>query len=202
MSKKGNSVLEKLIPLGTIQRRQQQKKEIEEMNAEGITAIQQIQNVNLDPEIYQLKENEERSALEMSEKKKLEPLIKLLIDWINNELADKRVIVKDLQEDIFDGQILHLLIEKLSGASVFAEARVNLSETVRKQNLKQIVEFINATLDIHPMMSKWKVENIYEKDLISIIHLLVAIVQFYKVPINLPENLTVKVIVIQKKKET
>ena len=39
--------------------------------------------------------------------------------------------------------------------------------------------------------------DIYEKDLISIIHLLVAIVQFYKVPLNLPENLTVKVIVLQ-----
>lgn len=54
-------------------------------------------------------ENEERSALEMSEKKKLEPLIKLLIDWMNQELADKRVIIKDLQEDLYDGQIIQLL---------------------------------------------------------------------------------------------
>ncbi len=40
-------------------------------------------------------------------------------------------------------------------------------------------------------------EDIYEKDLISIIHLLVAIVKHYKVALNLPENLTVKVIIIQ-----
>lgn len=57
-------------------------------------------------------ENEERSALEMSEKKKLEPLIKILINWINNELAEKRVIVKDLMEDMYDGQILQMLIGK------------------------------------------------------------------------------------------
>jgi parvin len=36
-------------------------------------------------------------------------LFKVLIDWINNELADKRVIVKDLQEDLYDGQIIQML---------------------------------------------------------------------------------------------
>lgn len=34
----------------------------------------------------------------------------MLIDWINSELADKRVIVKDLVEDLYDGQILQMLI--------------------------------------------------------------------------------------------
>lgn len=194
-----NSVLDKLMPLGTIQRSKQQKKEIDEMNAEGKTAIQQIQNVNLDPEIYQLRENEERSALEISEKKKIEPLIKMLIGWINKELSDKRVIVKDIQEDIYDGQILQMLIEKFSGTRL--STKLNLGEMSRKQNLRSVIDFINLTLDVHPMMSKWKVESIYEKDLISIIHLLVAIVKHFKVPLDLPENLTVKVIIIQKKKK-
>ena len=49
---------------------------------------------------------------------------------------------------------------------------------------------------------KWKVDAIYDKDLISILHLLVAIVEFFKVKnLSLPENLSVKVIVIQKKKQ-
>jgi len=34
----------------------------------------------------------------------------VLIDWINDELADFRIIVKDLEEDLFDGQILQKLI--------------------------------------------------------------------------------------------
>lgn len=68
----------------------------------------------------------------MGEKKKLEPLLKvnlhrpkfkfefiilfnffkkkILIEWINSELTDKRVIVKDLAEDLYDGQILQMLI--------------------------------------------------------------------------------------------
>ena len=37
--------------------------------------------------------------------------------------------------------------------------------------------------------------------MISILHLLVAIVKYFKVPVNLPENISVKVIIIQKKKK-
>jgi parvin len=37
----------------------------------------------------------------------------MLIDWINSELADKRVIVKDIQEDVYDGQILQMLIGEI-----------------------------------------------------------------------------------------
>jgi len=37
-------------------------------------------------------------------------VIQVLIDWINDELADFRIIVKDLEEDLFDGQILQKLI--------------------------------------------------------------------------------------------
>lgn len=69
-------------------------------------------------------------------------------------------------------------------------------------------------------MSKWKVESnfipskscylirmfitneyldIYEKDLIAILHLLVAIIRHFRVPIELPENVTVRVIIIQVK---
>lgn len=87
--------------------------------------------------------------------------------------------------------------EKLSGLRLSSESKLNLGEVSQKHNLKNIVDFINRTMDIHPMMSKWKVENIYEKDLISILHLLVAIVKYFKVPISLPENLSVKVIIIQ-----
>jgi len=44
-------------------------------------------------------------------------VFQLLIDWINDELADFRIIVKDLEEDLFDGQILQKLIG--SGMLIF-----------------------------------------------------------------------------------
>lgn len=34
----------------------------------------------------------------------------MLLDWINDELADSRIIVQNLEEDLFDGQILQKLI--------------------------------------------------------------------------------------------
>jgi hypothetical protein len=103
-----------------------------------------------------------------------------LIDWINSELADKRIIVKDISEDLYDGQILQMLIgksiclldtykhqivkrilclEKLSGQKLSQESKINLGELSQKQNLKHILDFINQIMDIHPMMSKWKVEG-------------------------------------------
>lgn len=36
----------------------------------------------------------------------------LLIDWINNELVEERIIVKDLEEDLYDGQVLQKLFGK------------------------------------------------------------------------------------------
>lgn len=38
--------------------------------------------------------------------------IQVLIDWINNELEEERIIVKDLEEDVYDGQVLQKLFGK------------------------------------------------------------------------------------------
>lgn len=43
------------------------------------------------------------------EEPKLQELIAVLIDWINDELADHRIIVKNLEEDLYDGQVLQKL---------------------------------------------------------------------------------------------
>ena len=72
--------------------------------------------------------------------------MKLLIEWINSELAECRVIVKDIQGDLYDGHILELLIEKLTGNKLSKETKLNLTESSQKQNLKQIIDFINSTL--------------------------------------------------------
>lgn len=33
-----------------------------------------------------------------------------LLEWINNELAEKRIVVRDIDEDLYDGQILSILM--------------------------------------------------------------------------------------------
>ena len=60
-------------------------------------------------------ENEERSMIEPRsyDEPKFKELIHVLVEWINDELAGHRIIVKDLEEDLYDGQIL----QKLFGTS-------------------------------------------------------------------------------------
>jgi len=47
------------------------------------------------------------------EEPKFKELISVLIEWINDELAGHRIIVKDLEEDLYDGQILQKLFGEL-----------------------------------------------------------------------------------------
>lgn len=44
------------------------------------------------------------------ENPRLRELMAVLTEWINDELASHRIIVKDLEEDLYDGQVLHKLI--------------------------------------------------------------------------------------------
>lgn len=64
------------------------------------------------PEEYALEENEERSMIEPKslDDAKLQDLISILIEWINDELAHQRIIVKDIVEDLYDGQVLQKLL--------------------------------------------------------------------------------------------
>lgn len=39
-------------------------------------------------------------------------LSQVLIDWINDVLVGERIIVKDLAEDLYDGQVLQKLFGK------------------------------------------------------------------------------------------
>lgn len=66
-------------------------------------------------------EGDERSLIERRSyaDPKLQHLISLLIDWINDELADQRIIVKNIEDDLYDGQILQKLLGKKSHKDTF-----------------------------------------------------------------------------------
>ena len=55
------------------------------------------------PEDYQLEENEERSMIEPKsyENPRLQELIKVLIEWINDELHEDRIIVQVIKQTFF-----------------------------------------------------------------------------------------------------
>lgn len=155
----------------------------------------------LPPQDYILDEMEERAMIEPSsyDDPKLKELIAVLIEWINDELASHRIIVKDIEEDLFDGQVLQKLLENLTGKRLDV-VEVTQSEEGQKQKLKTVVDCANQVLGLPKWgQYKWSVESIHQKNVVSIIHLLVALARHFRAPVRLPENVVVTVVVVQKR---
>ncbi|XP_041353963.1 beta-parvin-like [Gigantopelta aegis] len=199
--KKDESFLDKLG--GTLARKKKSK-EVTELQEEGKNAIESPTSPtipDIGPEGYHLGENEERSMIEPTSREdpKLRELIKTLLDWINDELSAHRIIVKDIEEDLFDGQILQKLIEKLCNIKVDAP-EVTQSEIGQKQKLRVILDYINSILNLPPVWNqqKWSVDSIHSKNLVAILHLLVTLARHFRAPIRMPENVSVILLVVQK----
>ena len=158
-------------------------------------------SAEMPPEEYQLDENEERSMIEPKsfENPKLKNLIQVLIDWINDELAGDRIIVQDIEEDLYDGQVLQKLTEKLTGESL-AVPEVTQSEEGQRAKLKVVLGFANKVLGIgNRSVHKWSVESVHTKNIVSILHLLVALARHFRAPIRLPEEVVVDVVIVTKR---
>ena len=61
-------------------------------------------------------------TIESRDDKKVQEIHKLLIYWLNDELAQDRIVVRNLQEDIFDGQVIQKLVEKLAQIKVIIKS--------------------------------------------------------------------------------
>uniref|UniRef100_A0A670HRY8 Parvin beta n=1 Tax=Podarcis muralis TaxID=64176 RepID=A0A670HRY8_PODMU len=122
----------------------------------------------------------------------------VLIDWINDVLVEERIIVKQLEEDVYDGQVLQKLLEKLAGRKLNV-AEVTQSEIGQKQKLQTVLEAVHDLLRPHGWAIKWNVDSIHGKNLVSILHLLVALAMHFRAPIRLPEHVSVQVVVVRKR---
>uniref|UniRef100_A0A3Q2YY18 Parvin, alpha a n=1 Tax=Hippocampus comes TaxID=109280 RepID=A0A3Q2YY18_HIPCM len=109
--------------------------------------------------VHLLEENEVRTMVDPNSKndRKLQELMKVLIDWINDVLVGERIIVKDLAEDLYDGQVLQKLFEKLEGEKLNV-AEVTQSEIAQKQKLQTVLERINDSLKLSTRNIRWNVD--------------------------------------------
>ncbi|XP_057283158.1 beta-parvin isoform X3 [Pezoporus wallicus] len=174
-----------------------------DLQEEGKNAINAPMNpsaVDIHPEDTLLEENEERTMIDPNSKEepKFKELIKVLIDWINDVLVEERIIVKQLEEDLYDGQVLQKLLEKLADRKLNV-AEVTQSEIGQKQKLQTVLEAVHDLLRPHGWTIKWNVDSIHGKNLISILHLLVALAMHFRAPIRLPEHVSVQVVVVRKR---
>ncbi|KAJ8262346.1 hypothetical protein GJAV_G00165400 [Gymnothorax javanicus] len=202
--KKDESFLGKLG--GTLARKKRSK-EVNDLHEEGRNAINSPllpSSLSLLPEDALLEENGERSMLDPLSRDcpKFKELQRVLIDWINNELEEDRIIVKDLEEDLYDGQVLQKLFEKLSGQKLNV-AEVTQSEIGQKQKLQTVLEAVSHLLLLphnpNSYSMEWSVDSIHTKSLVAIVSLLVALAMHFQAPIRLPEHVSVQVVVVKKK---
>lgn len=46
--------------------------------------------------------------------------------------------------------------------------------------------------------NKWSVESVHSKNIVTILHLLVALARHFRAPIRLPENVSVTIVIVRK----
>jgi len=137
-------------------------------------------------------------TVESRDDPKVLEIIELLLYWINDELASERIVVKNIQEDIYDGQVIQKLIEKLAQIKIEVP-EVSQSEEGQKQKWRIIVDALNRNLFAGNVATpKWSAELIHQKDIVAILHLLVSLAIHYRAPVRFPNNVNVQVLVYQK----
>uniref|UniRef100_A0A2I3RLK9 Parvin beta n=1 Tax=Pan troglodytes TaxID=9598 RepID=A0A2I3RLK9_PANTR len=198
--KKDESFLGKLG--GTLARKRRAR-EVSDLQEEGKNAINSPMSpalADVHPEDTQLEENEERTMIDPTSKEdpKFKELVKVLLDWINDMLVEERIIVKQLEEDLYDGQVLQKLLEKLAGCKLNV-AEVTQSEIGQKQKLQTVLEAVHDLLRPRGWALRWSVDSIHGKNLVAILHLLVSLAMHFRAPIRLPEHVTVQVVVVRKR---
>uniref|UniRef100_A0A095ADN3 Endopeptidase Clp n=3 Tax=Schistosoma TaxID=6181 RepID=A0A095ADN3_SCHHA len=193
-----------LAKLNTLSRSRRRKQEAEELAAEARQAMEDPllpAPLDLGTDGYQLAEGEERSMIEPQSKDhpSVHNLSCSLIEWINTELVDDRILVRDLEADLYDGQVLQKLIEKLLNIKI-DHPEVAQTEIGQKQRLKIVIDEINGALDISPVRAAqlWPVSAVYNRDLVAILRLLVALVHKFSPAIILPRKVQLTVLIVRK----
>uniref|UniRef100_A0A0K0DUW2 Calponin-homology (CH) domain-containing protein n=1 Tax=Strongyloides stercoralis TaxID=6248 RepID=A0A0K0DUW2_STRER len=148
---------------------------------------------------YEMDDGEQRRFMTIESKNdiRVREIFDLLKTWLNQELARERIVVRDLQEDLYDGQIIQKLIEKLADIRIEVP-EVCQSEEGQRQKLQIIINEVNSQLGGFSKEIRWTAELIHKKDLLAIVQLLIQIALFYRAPIRFPEDVHAQVLVVQK----
>lgn len=130
---------------------------------------------------------------------RFEELQKVLMEWINGTLLHEHVVARSLEEDLFDGLILHHLFQKLAALRLEVE-EMALTSTSQRRKLAVVLDAVNRSLQVEEQQVPWSVEAIFNKDLLATLHLLVALAKRFQPDLPLPADVQVEVIIIESTK--
>eukprot|EP00731_Ephydatia_muelleri_P029740 Em0021g263a len=169
--------------------------EVQELEKEGAKAIatQSEEPIRYDLDEEALCVGEERIVLQPQalQQPAVKELMATLLCWINDSLEDRRIIVRDLTEDIYDGQVLGELLQQLTGETLNV-IPVTQSAYMQKNKLKTLLEKVNSILNIPEGTVQWSVQSIHSKDIVATLHLLVALARHFRCKLPLTKNVKIK----------
>ena len=78
-----------------------------------------------DSPFSKLEEGKEISLLDEESKKsaKVQHLVHILKEWINVRLSKENIVVRDLQEDMYDGQIIHKIMRSFLSVKLYVKLK-------------------------------------------------------------------------------
>lgn len=178
--------------------RSKDQQEVQELEKEGAKAIsvQPDEPIKFSDENYVMVVGEERTVLKPHalEDPHVRELISTLLRWINDVLEGSRIIVRHIVDDLYDGQVLGELLATLTKEDLNVVG-VTQSSYMQKNKLKYLLEKVDELLGItHPSQRKWSLTRIHSKDVVAILHLMVALARFFRCQLPLPRNVTIKMI--------
>src|SRR6202044_1377430 len=120
-----------------------------------------------------------------------------LFNWINSSLNKYSIIIRSFEDDLYDGYILGKLIEYYQPNIRLLDDDIPLSEELKKKTLKRVLNYLETCLN-QPI--KWTFEQIYNRDFIAILHLLLTLMKYFNIKTwhDLPKSLLLKVIIVKK----
>lgn len=105
-------------------------------------------------------------------------------------MEDRRIIIRDIVDGLYDGQVLGELVEVLEGVKIDVVALA--SPILQKGRLRQVLRVINERLQLANEQIKWSVDAIHSRDAVAILHLLVALARHYGIRQVIPKDVSVR----------
>ncbi|CAF5194939.1 unnamed protein product, partial [Rotaria magnacalcarata] len=126
--------------------------------------------------------------------------INVLFNWLNTSLSKNSIIIRSFEEDLYDGYVLGKLIEYYQPRVRLLLDDIPLSEESKKKTLERVLHYLETCFSQQNLPVKWTFEQVYNRDLICILHLLLTCMQLFNVKAryDLPKHLLLKVIVVKK----
>ncbi|KAK3526123.1 hypothetical protein QTP70_016107 [Hemibagrus guttatus] len=123
----------------------------------------------------------------------------MLVEWINSTLKPEHIVIQNLEEDIYDGLVIHHLLGRLGGVRLAVE-EIALTSAAQMSKLELTLQALNKELglgDEADRKAKWSAKLIHSRDLLATLHLMVAIVRRYQPELALPQNVSVEVLMFE-----